>query len=888
MKLISCYIAHFGKINEFSYDFSEGLNSILKENGWGKTTFSVFIKAMFYGMEYSPNKKKLIERNHYLPWNGSVCGGNIVFSIKEKTYRIERTFGKKDIDDTFKLFDLKTGLESSDFTENIGEELFKVDRDSFEKSVYVPQLSLATAMTDSLNAKMGNMSAAKDDINNFDKSLKAVNDKRSDYTRNSKINPGKLHAVKLELNAAKEEYEKLPALLEGYEAQERLLEEKKKQLLDLGDKKNELVDRIQLQSKKEQELGAYRIHKENLNKEKELIAELDDFFAAGIPDEDTLQKWEQAERDLAVQQTALDNMHLDETERDSVLALPFQKKIPTEEDFENWNALATKLSELRAKAEHAKLSEDATKQLEELKFFFSRMIPDEEQLAAIEKNATQITVLDGRISQANERVITLKAQASVQEKKKSSKKNPVGTIFALVFFVVFLIGGIMFHLFYNGGLGMIIEMTCFGLAVVDIGLFIVLSRNKKRSVTKENEAAEDEITSAEDELSGFINQRQALEVECSEFLSHFLLTRAETMQENVYEIRRKLDQYNHLIEEESALHKKVEGTLDELADVQLELNTQLGPFASAYGTDLFENGGELNFLNQLKLDAEKYQKYMLSEQEMAAHENMIRELNRAISKALLKYPVNPESNKAEQIHELRDKVQQYNAIVARIEGLENDIRAFEKDYNVDESVEAVNDLQNQQIQVDEMIVDLNKQILQINDNLTKSSDEIERLNELSEQIERLELKEKEYKEYAGLLADTAEYLQKARESFLAKYLKPLQNGLYKYLDLLDRSDGVLDYDTSCYEIDMDLNVVLNHEGRSRSAEYLSLGYQDMVSFCSRLALVDVLYSDEVPLLILDDPFMNLDESKIKEAINLLKTISKERQIIYFTCHDSRL
>ena len=34
MKLISCYIAHFGKINDFKYDFNDGFNSILQENGW--------------------------------------------------------------------------------------------------------------------------------------------------------------------------------------------------------------------------------------------------------------------------------------------------------------------------------------------------------------------------------------------------------------------------------------------------------------------------------------------------------------------------------------------------------------------------------------------------------------------------------------------------------------------------------------------------------------------------------------------------------------------------------------------------------------------------------------------------------------------------------------
>ena len=205
MKLISCYIAHFGKITEFKYDFNDGFNSILQENGWGKTTFSVFIKAMFYGLEYSPNtKKKLLERNHYLPWDGSLCGGNIVFSTKNRQYRIERTFGRTDKDDTFVLYDNETGLVSNDYSEDIGEELFLVDRDSFEKSVYIPQLSLGTAMTDSLNAKMGNLTSARDDINNFDTALKSVKDARVEYTRNSKINPGKLFGTRQEINKCKE------------------------------------------------------------------------------------------------------------------------------------------------------------------------------------------------------------------------------------------------------------------------------------------------------------------------------------------------------------------------------------------------------------------------------------------------------------------------------------------------------------------------------------------------------------------------------------------------------------------------------------------------------------------------------------------------------------
>ncbi len=90
-----------------------------------------------------------------------------------------------------------------------------------------------------------------------------------------------------------------------------------------------------------------------------------------------------------------------------------------------------------------------------------------------------------------------------------------------------------------------------------------------------------------------------------------------------------------------------------------------------------------------------------------------------------------------------------------------------------------------------------------------------------------------------------------------------------------------------FRLDMDLNIKLSSGGISRGAEYLSQGYQDIVAMCSRLALVDVLYSDEKPILILDDPFTNLDQGKIDQAMAIVKENAKERQTIYFTCHESR-
>jgi DNA repair exonuclease SbcCD ATPase subunit len=229
------------------------------------------------------------------------------------------------------------------------------------------------------------------------------------------------------------------------------------------------------------------------------------------------------------------------------------------------------------------------------------------------------------------------------------------------------------------------------------------------------------------------------------------------------------------------------------------------------------------------------------------------------------------------------------AINERIANLRAEIAAVETQHAVDDNVLSVDDLQQQQKTLDEQIMELNKQILQERDNLSTALEEVERLTDVSEQIERLEVQEKEYKKSAELLTKTEDFLQKARESFQAKYMQPLQNGLHKYLGLIDGPTGTHSgYSIEDFELDMDLNIKLSYSGSTKGAEYLSQGYQDVVALCSRLALVDVLYPDEKPILILDDPFTNLDDKKIKESLKLLNKIAEERQTVYFTCHDSRL
>ena len=67
---------------------------------------------------------------------------------------------------------------------------------------------------------------------------------------------------------------------------------------------------------------------------------------------------------------------------------------------------------------------------------------------------------------------------------------------------------------------------------------------------------------------------------------------------------------------------------------------------------------------------------------------------------------------------------------------------------------------------------------------------------------------------------------------------------------------------------------------------LSAGTIDQVYFCMRLAAVTLIEKDrELLPLFLDEPFSQYDEDRVKNAFELLKEVSKKRQVFFFTCRE---
>jgi len=130
---------------------------------------------------------------------------------------------------------------------------------------------------------------------------------------------------------------------------------------------------------------------------------------------------------------------------------------------------------------------------------------------------------------------------------------------------------------------------------------------------------------------------------------------------------------------------------------------------------------------------------------------------------------------------------------------------------------------------------------------------------------------------------TRDVIQQAKEQTMRLARDELEPKIGAYLEEITRGR----YD--CVKADDDLNLwVFSQEKGDWVApedSELSRGTVDQLYLAARLALLDLLYSDAKPPLLLDDPFVKFDAGRREQAIALCKDIAQRQQVLLFTCHD---
>lgn len=190
-------------------------------------------------------------------------------------------------------------------------------------------------------------------------------------------------------------------------------------------------------------------------------------------------------------------------------------------------------------------------------------------------------------------------------------------------------------------------------------------------------------------------------------------------------------------------------------------------------------------------------------------------------------------------------------------------------------------LKQEEMRVRSALTDLTGQLLQTRQRIRELQAQTEQIPQLQEELECWQTKKTEAREKARILDETMDFLQQAKDCLSVSYLETIRTRFGHYLSMLE---GGAD---ERYLIDTDLQVQLERLGQARELAYFSAGQADLVMLCMRLALVDALFKGQETFVVLDDPFVNLDDDHTSQMLKLLRTLAEKRQIIYLTCHSSR-
>ena len=898
MRLISCHIENFGKLQNVDFEFNKDCTIFCEDNGWGKSTLASFVKVMFFGFD---NAKAKIEakndKKKYKPWQGGTYGGKIRFEAEGKEYELTRCFGAKEKDDVFEVRDLVTNKVVTNFSENIGEELFKIDSASFARTVYISQNDCETSSTSSISAKIGNLADNTDDINNYD----VVDKKLSDILNNMSLSrkTGLLYKKKETISNLTQEIKKAPVIDEAiseliikrdnakdeYEKlkleQESLILEKKKVLAykdakAIKDKYIELTD----------------VYEERLKK----VNEEKSYFKGELPNEPKLDKLLADSSKLVSGKTSTEIYQLSEEEQEQFekAKVLFRNGLPNKNEILKSRLDIKELTERRLR-----LAKDQMSDVEENKLlsYASRFANGAPIERTIDSKISNWNIRTSKQSALEAKQISLETYRSValeniKRENENAKKTKTQVLYMLIAGIVAAIAGIGVC-FANVAIGIILLLM--GLGTAGAGVFLNMKKvdlsdrvdSAGRELTpKEIVEADTNIINIKREITEHKDFIERTERDIKQFMEKYDIIYDEYAVPNLlYDLKADIKEYDNLLQKKKTIYSKDDKKQSDL--LENDVKKFLGRFYDESVLD-FENYASL--MHDLEMSAnliysldERVNNYNKSKE---LYESVYSEIQEFITKLKFSLSENP----INQLQEIKTHLLTVNNSVEEYETIKKMKLDFEKKYK-----DALSNMPTQEMDAevldtdyDAQINSLTNRIEEIHKSLFAYKQQISKLeqdrDDISEKevlLERLSEEFEKDKKKKDLLEKTKEMLEEAKLCFNSKYMNPIMSAFSKYYSIIAKNNA------RGIRIDADIRITVDEQGMQRNISSMSAGYKDLMGVCMRMALVDAMYKNEKPFLIFDDPFVNLDEEKVNGAMEFIKEISKEYQIIYFTCHNSR-
>ncbi|GGH88075.1 uncharacterized protein YhaN [Pullulanibacillus pueri] len=238
------------------------------------------------------------------------------------------------------------------------------------------------------------------------------------------------------------------------------------------------------------------------------------------------------------------------------------------------------------------------------------------------------------------------------------------------------------------------------------------------------------------------------------------------------------------------------------------------------------------------------------------------------------------AKRAEELRELKKQREslwlQINHVVPQQDFLNQAMRWFETGYwaetQEEELIQEVKALKESLASKQKRIADLNSAIRQLEETIPHADlkhEYEEKRSELNDLAKQWAV----YRTAKELLTEAKEAYRKTQLPKVlhqaSEYIKEITAGRYKNIFFSEEDQFILELT----------------EGKIIPLYQLSRGTKEQVYVSLRLALAAIFSAPYALPLFIDDGFVNFDDDRKEQTINLLKKIAVRRQVIILTCHE---
>lgn len=889
-------IAFAGVCNKI-IEFERDINVVYGENEAGKSTIQNFIKIWLYGMSSKRSKDlKSNERLKYTPINGEKIRGELYIEKGGREYIIKRTFGASRKDDICELLDALTGEEIKDISsDEIGKYFLGVNGSTFVRTLFISQLGVVVNKDreEEIMERATNLLGSGEEKVSIHRAIEKLEGIRKSLTTTRKS--GSLDLARNRMaNILEERYEGYKLSEENLSKEQSIINLKENRLFLRNELKNlniykKYIKKIKLQ-KEYEEITEYLKKSEELKKKERYIEE--SISLDGIIDENLINDIKE-ENTLYLSLLDLKNESLEELKANNEILDKRREKF---KDLLFIEALGPGVKDnfLRTTMEQEVLKEKIS--------VFEKLNTDIRELnndIDIKRNAIGSAIkfkpvrgnIELLLKEYEDKLKELKFRMENEEEQSRSKISRINLLNKLKNNRNILFGDIILILLtiflFKGNLliisPLIVVAIYFGKVTFELGVE-VKSLEAKNNIELVLENLNKEIEEVEEKLFSYKNKVEA------------------TTYEDFMRKLRQFDEFNSYEEKQQVKisEKEIQLSIIDIRKLKNSYNSNMEKIGSVItisnSKDIAEVLGKIARYEEsskdvlsLQIEVEKG-KELIDRliKELKVREERIREKIRVLG--LEKIDL---IDLEESLRVIKEKLIQREDLRRSLQSIEETYKVLTKDKDIEHIKEELKDIINDNIkysytteeEIDEQVSKKSNELIETEKSIKDVENEINTrfmgkrtIPTIEEEIAYVEsvIIRDEMKLKATKLAQEKlqEAFRDARGNFgpilnekVLDNFKKLTNN--KYIDVMV-SDS--------YEIKVKDNYSI------LSAELLSNGANDQLYLALRLAFISMLYKEGDVPVVLDDAFIQYDDERVKQVIDILSE-NTFGQLIIFTCQN---